>query len=178
MSRRDDMDDDRVVVVDQGSAANGIGMLLLGLAIGAGAALLLAPASGQETRQRLQREARRAGRRVKVVAGDLTDDIEDRVKRSKSQFKKRVAHARDSFDDRVDRARDAMHTRTDALGNAIDAGRDAAAFAREELEAAVEKSKRAYAESRRAYREARRNAASRIREVRSVIEDHMPDGIG
>ena len=43
------------------TASNGIGMLLLGLAIGAGAALLFAPASGDETRERLQREARRAG---------------------------------------------------------------------------------------------------------------------
>lgn len=174
MSRRDDIDDDRVVVVDQGNAANGIGMLLLGLAIGAGAALLLAPASGEDTRRRLQREARKAGRRVRVVADDLTDDIEARVKRGKSQLKKRMSHARESFDDRIDRAREAIHMRTDALGNAVDVGRDAAASAREELEHAVELSKRAYADSRRAYREARRNAAARIRDVRSVIADHLP----
>ena len=42
----DEYDDDRVVVIDRDNGSNGIGTLLLGLAIGAGAALLFAPASG------------------------------------------------------------------------------------------------------------------------------------
>jgi len=144
MSRRDEYDDERVVVVEQGSG-NGIGMLLLGLAVGATAALLFAPASGQETRDRIQREARRAGKRVKDMADEATEELSGRVGRT-----------RERFDERVERAKDAVRSRTKAVGDAVDAGRDAAAQARRELERAVLDSKRAYADSRRAYREARR----------------------
>lgn len=140
MSRRDEYDDDRVVVVEQGGAGNGVGMLLLGLAIGAGAALLFAPASGRDTRERIQREARRAGKRVK----DLTDEVGD-------ELVGRVEQTRASFDERVDRARDAVRSRTRAVSDAVHAGREGAAQARAELERAVADSKRAYAESRRAH---------------------------
>lgn len=143
MGRRDEYDDERVVVVEQGGAG-GLGMLLLGLAIGAGAALLFAPASGEETRDRIQREARRASRRVKDLTEDVSDEIADRVDRTRA-----------SFDERVEQARDAVRSRTQAVGDAVDAGRDAAKQARAELERAVTDSKRAYADSRRAYRDAR-----------------------
>lgn len=144
MSRRDEYDDERVVVVEQGGS-NGVGMLLLGLALGAGAALLFAPASGAETRERIQREARRAGRRVKDMADDVTEGLTDTVTRTRSKF-----------DEQVERARDAVRSRVDAVGDAVDVGRDAAARARLDLERAVAESKQAYADSRRAYREARR----------------------
>ena len=133
MSRRDEYDDERVVVVEQGGG-NGIGMLLLGMAIGAGAALLFAPASGQETRERIQREARRAGKRVK----DLTDEVGE------------------GLADRVERARDAVRSRRQAMGDAVSAGREGAARARADLEQAVADTKQAYADSRRAFRDARR----------------------
>lgn len=148
MSRRDEYDDERVVVVEQGSSS-GIGMLLLGLAVGAGAALLLAPASGQETRERLQREARRAGKRVKDLADEATDELAGRAGRTRARF-----------DERVERARDAVRSRTRAVGDAVDAGREAATQARAELERAVVASKRAYEETRRAYRDARRRDAA------------------
>lgn len=46
---------------DNGGRAEGFGLgLLIGALVGAGAALLLAPASGDDTRKRLRREARRA----------------------------------------------------------------------------------------------------------------------
>ena len=98
MSRRDAYDDERVVVVEE-QGANAVGMLLLGLAIGAGAALLFAPASGVETRARIEREARRAGRRVKEMTDDVTGEIVDRVGRTRA-----------GFDERVERARSAMRS--------------------------------------------------------------------
>jgi gas vesicle protein len=143
MARRDEYDDERVVVVEQGGSS-GVGMLLLGLAIGAGAALLFAPASGQETRERIQREARRAGRRVKDLTDNVGDELADRVERTRA-----------SFDDRVERARDAVRSRRQAVGDAVNAGREGAARARADLEQAVADTKQAYADSRRAYREAR-----------------------
>lgn len=142
MARYDEYDDDRVVVIERENGTNGIGTFLLGLAIGAGAALLFAPASGAETRQRLQDEARRAGRKVK----DMTDEFGEKVADS-------VEKTRFQFDEQVGRARDAVSSRVQAVGDAVSAGRDAAAQARAELERAVADSKRAYADSRRAYRD-------------------------
>ena len=43
-----------IVETDRGS---GIGWFVLGAALGAGLALLFAPASGEETRRRIRREA-------------------------------------------------------------------------------------------------------------------------
>ncbi len=143
MARHDEYDDERVVVIerDNGGAA-GVGTFLLGLAIGAGAALLFAPASGAETRQRIQDEARRASRKVK----DMTDEFGEKVADS-------VEKTRFQFDERVGRARDAVGSRVQAVTDAVSAGRDAALQARSELERAVTDSKRAYADSRRAYRD-------------------------
>ena len=143
---RDSNDDDRVVVIEKDNNS-GIGMLLLGLAIGAGAALLFAPASGEETRERIAREARRAGRRVKDMTDELGDTLADQVER-----------ARFSVDERVGRAKDAVKTRVDAVNEAVTASRDAAMQARGDIERAVENSKRAYADGRRAYGERTRRS--------------------
>lgn len=131
-------DDDRLLVIERDGGS--VGMLLLGLAIGAGAALLLAPASGRETRERLSREARRAGRRVK----DMTDEFGERLA-------DKAEYARSVVDQRVDRARSAVNSRVQAVSDAVDAGRDAAAEARNDIERAVADTKRAYADARRAY---------------------------
>ncbi len=142
MARYDEYDDDRVVVIERGNGTNGMGTFLLGLAIGAGAALLFAPASGAETRKRLQDEARRAGRKMKDMTDELGEKVADSVEKTRFQF-----------DEQVGRARDAVNSRVQAVGDAVSAGRDAAAQARVELERAVADSKRAYADSRRAYRD-------------------------
>lgn len=149
MARHEEYDDERVVIVER-DGGMGVGTFLLGLAVGAGAALLFAPASGEETRRRLQDEARRAGQRVKDMTDELTDELTDRVERTRS-----------AIDDRVERARDAVSSRARAVGDAAHAGREAAGQARSELERAVSESKRAYADSRRAYREARADAPPR-----------------
>ncbi len=147
MARYDEYDDDRVVVIDRDNGTNGIGTFLLGLAIGAGAALLFAPASGAETRQRLQDEARRAGRKMKDMTDEFGEKVADSVEKTRSQF-----------DEQVGRARDAVTSRVQAVGDAVSVGREAATQARADLERAVADSKQAYADSRRAYREhGRRN---------------------
>ncbi len=142
MARYDEYDEDRVVVIERENGTKGIGTFLLGLAIGAGAALLFAPASGAETRQRLQDDARRAGRKVKDITDEFGDTMADSVEK-----------ARDQFDEQVGRARDAVNARVRAVGDAVSVGREAAAQSRADLERAVADSKRAYADSRRAYRE-------------------------
>lgn len=165
MGRHEEYDDDRVVVVERDGGTS-VGTFLLGLAIGAGAALLFAPASGEETRARLQDEARRAGRRVKDMTDEFTDELTDRVERTRS-----------AVDDRVSRAREAVTSRARAVGDAASAGREAALQARVELERAVSDSKRAYADSRRAFRESRTtDGTGNIRPQNSDLEQDSPGG--
>lgn len=164
MARYED-DDDRVVIVERDSR-NGLGMMLLGLAVGAGAALLLAPASGQDTRDRISREARRAGRKVKDMTDSLGEQVTERVGRTRSQF-----------DEQVERARGAIGARVTSVGEAIEAGREAAEDSRDYLEMAVADAKRAYADSRRAYREARfaRGRRPRAADKAALDADEAPD---
>jgi gas vesicle protein len=136
-----DYDDDRVVVIEKDSS-NGIGLLLLGLAVGAGAALLFAPASGAETRDRISREARRAARRAKDMTDEIGGKLADQVER-----------ARFGVDEQVGRAKSAVNSRVEAVNEAMTASREAARQARSDIERAVEHSKQAYADGRRAYTE-------------------------
>lgn len=151
-------DDERVVIIER-DGGNRLGMMLLGLAIGAGAALLFAPASGRETRERISREARRAGRRVKDVTDELGEKLADEAER-----------ARGVVDDCVGRARDAVGSRVQAVSDAVAAGREAAAGARAEIERAVADTKRAYADSRQAYSERARAATA---DEATVMVDEM-----
>jgi gas vesicle protein len=65
-----------------GSSAQGFGLgLLIGAVLGAGAALLLAPASGEQTRKRLKREARRAYVRGADAVEDAWEDGERAARR-------------------------------------------------------------------------------------------------
>jgi gas vesicle protein len=59
--------------------------LMLGALIGAGATLLLAPHSGEETRRIIRKRARR----IAGEASDRFDDIKDRIR----QARRRAEHA-------------------------------------------------------------------------------------
>src|SRR5690242_21199435 len=58
--------------------SSGATSFLVGLAVGAGVALLFAPQSGEETRRQLKRRARRAAHVARDAAGDLSDTVVDR----------------------------------------------------------------------------------------------------
>jgi gas vesicle protein len=107
-------DDRDVVVIREGDS--GVRWFLLGALLGAGAALLMAPASGEETRRRLSRQARR----VRARTEDLMDEFGERVRTGASRV-------RDEVEDRVD------DLRSD-IGEFGDAVRGAGTSAREELE--------------------------------------------
>ncbi len=63
-------DDDRaVVVIERG----GLGSFLIGLAAGAGLALLLAPQTGEEARRTLKNR----GRQLRTAAHDALDDVQE-----------------------------------------------------------------------------------------------------
>jgi len=134
MSDYDWDDDEPYVVIEQKDA--GIGSFLLGLAVGAGLALLFAPRSGEETRRDIQRKARA----VSGQAQDLVSEITDTVGNTFQQ-------ARSSVEDRIDAARDAVELKRRQVSHAVDAGRAAAQQARVELEQRIAETKAAYKES-------------------------------
>ncbi len=117
-------DDERVVIIEKQSA--GVGSFLLGLGLGAAAALLLAPRAGSDTRRQLSRRAQDAGGTARRRAQGLVDDVSTGVT------------------DQFERARSAVEMRRHQVQRAVEAGRVAAAQAREDLERRLAETKAAY----------------------------------
>jgi gas vesicle protein len=124
MARYEVDDDDRVVVIEKHSA--GVTPFLIGLAIGAGAALLFAPSSGAATRRGLRRRARRVRRAAEDAVTDTFESAKRRV------------------EDKIESARDAIDLKRRQVNRAMDAGRAAAREARDELEQRIAETKAAY----------------------------------
>lgn len=120
MSRIEFDDDDPYVIIERHDA--GIGSFFLGIAIGAGVALLFAPTAGAETRRRLRRSAER-------VTDAARDSFED---------------ARAQVEERIESARRQVELRRQQVSRAVSAGRDAAQQAREDLERRIANTKAAY----------------------------------
>ncbi|HEY8311845.1 MAG TPA: YtxH domain-containing protein [Gemmatimonadaceae bacterium] len=129
-----DFEGEPFVVIEREEA--GIGTLLLGVAIGAGIALLFAPRSGIATRQMIGKRARRTSERVRDAATEVADNVTSQV----NQVRDRVA-------DRVGAARDAVRRGQDHVLDAVDAGRYAAGEARTDLERRIAENKAARREA-------------------------------
>jgi gas vesicle protein len=129
MSRYHFDDDDPYVVIEKHESA-GVAPFLVGLAIGAGVALLLAPRSGAQTRQDIKRRARR----VRNAARQTVQDVTDTVVGNFEDAKQRV-------EDRIDSVRQAIDLKKRQVSRAVDAGRAAAEEARLELEQRIAESK-------------------------------------
>jgi len=119
-----------VIVEKQGS---GFAAFLWGAILGAGAALLFAPMTGQEA----QDELREGARRVREGAGERLTEIRGSVGQG-------VEKARAEVEDRVDTARESVRERRRRAEEALKAGKDAATRARSDLEQRVAESKAAY----------------------------------
>jgi gas vesicle protein len=131
MSRYDFDDDDRYVVIENHSA--GVGPFLVGLAVGAGIALLFAPRSGEATRRDIKRRAMRVRRAAEQVASDVADTVSD----SFNDARRRV-------EEKIDAAREAVDMKKQQVQRAMEAGRAAAREARSELEQRLAETKAAY----------------------------------
>jgi hypothetical protein len=68
--------------------------LLVGALVGAGAALLLAPQSGEETRTAIRRQARFARHRASDAWGDLADELAAVARRGRRQARRAMRRAR------------------------------------------------------------------------------------
>ena len=134
MSDYDWDEDEPYVVIEQKPA--GVGSFILGLAMGAGLALLFAPRSGAETRRDLQRRAREVGDQAQDLVSELTESVGNTL-----------GQAKDAVESRIDATRDALELKRRQVSNAVDAGRAAAQQARVELEQRIAETKAAYKES-------------------------------
>ena len=110
-----------------------IGSLLIGIALGAGVALLLAPQSGVETRREIARRARRAQDAAQDFVGDMSGTVADKFQ-----------EVRASVEERIEATLDAVDVKRRRVSNAFHAGRAAARDARGELEQRIAESKAAY----------------------------------
>ncbi|MEA2705629.1 MAG: hypothetical protein QOH22_417 [Gemmatimonadaceae bacterium] len=124
------------VIVERGNAGAGIGPLLLGLALGAGVALLLAPQSGEETRRAVARRARRAQAAAQDFVGDVSGTVADKFNQ-----------VRASVEERIDATFEAVDAKKRQVSNAVEAGRAAARQTRGELEHRIAERKAAYKDS-------------------------------
>jgi gas vesicle protein len=135
-------DDEPYVVIEKNSG--GIGTFVLGIAIGAGLALLLAPKSGEETRRELTRSARR----VRQAAEDAVSTASDKVGET-------FENARQRVEEKLDEARASIGVKREQVHRAVQAGREAAQQAREDLERRLAETKAAYNAGAQVARDAR-----------------------
>lgn len=119
MSRRNWEDDDQIIIVEGRDDSSGLSAFLLGAAIGAGLALIFAPQSGVETRESIKRSARKAGEATKRAGEKVSDAF---------------AQAKADLEHRIDNARSQIDLKKVQVSRAVDAGREAARTAREDLE--------------------------------------------
>ncbi len=119
------------VIVERREA--GVGSFLIGIVLGAGVALLLAPQSGEETRRGIARRARRAQDAAQDFVGDVSGTVADKFQEVRASVEERIEATLDAVDDKKRRVTNAFH-----------AGRAAARDARGELEQRIAESKAAY----------------------------------
>jgi gas vesicle protein len=122
------------VVVERQQA--GLGSLILGLALGAGVALLFAPRTGEETRRGIARSARRA----QQAAQDFVEDVSGTVA-------EKFSEVRATVEERIEATFDAVDAKKRQVTNAFEAGRAAARQTRGELEDRIAERKAAYKDS-------------------------------
>lgn len=139
---RDDDRHERVVVVKR--SGSGISPFLIGLAVGAGLALLFAPASGAETRRKLARGARRVRDAASNAAEDVTEKVVDTF-----------AAARTSASEGVAAVRDTIATKKGQVARAVTEGKAAAHQARQDIEKRLAETKAAYQAGARVARDSK-----------------------
>jgi gas vesicle protein len=127
----DDYEPQPYVVIEERDSV--VGPFLLGIALGAGVALLFAPQSGEETRGGIARSARRAKGAAQDFVEDVSDTVSDKFREVRSTVEEKIEQTLDAVDDKKRRVTNAFH-----------AGRAAAREARGELEQRIAESKAAY----------------------------------
>ncbi len=126
-----DNDGQPYIIVEK--SGSGVVAFFWGALVGAAAALLFAPKSGEETQRELREGARRLRRRGEEKFGELRSSVEEGYERARDDLGERVEVARDGVKDRKRKAQEALK-----------AGKEAAKEARVDLEKRVADTKAAY----------------------------------
>jgi len=93
---------------------SGMSYFVVGLGIGVAVGMLLAPRSGEETRQLLREKA-----------DEGKDYLRTKTDESKEFVRRRGTELRESAGDLIDRSRDAITRQKDQLAMAVEAGKQA-----------------------------------------------------
>lgn len=109
-------------IIIERESGGGFGSFVLGALVGAGLALLFAPKSGEETQEELR----------------------ERAKQLRSAAETRMRDVQKQFEERLDSAREGVQVRVEGVKEAVEAGRQAALEARDDLEEKLQRSKAAY----------------------------------
>jgi len=94
--------------------SSGMSYFVVGLGIGVAVGMLLAPRSGEETRQILREKA-----------DEGKDFLRTKADESKEFVRRRGTELRESAGDLIDRSRDAITRQKDQLAMAVEAGKQA-----------------------------------------------------
>ena len=116
-----------VVVVEH---SGGLGSFLLGLAVGAGLALLFAPKTGEETRRTIKDQ----GKKLRAIAGERADELQDSLEHGYQRTKERLEEG-------LATARRKVEEKKESTVEAIEAGKAAVHSAREELDNRLSKAR-------------------------------------
>ena len=93
---------------------SGIGYFIVGMGIGVAVGMLMAPRSGEETRQLLR-----------VKADEGKDFLRNKSDESREYVRRRSSELRDSAADLIDRSKDAIARQKEQLSMAVEAGKQA-----------------------------------------------------
>jgi gas vesicle protein len=130
------------VVIEQRSTS--VMPFIVGLALGAGVALLFAPKTGEETRRDLKRRAIRARKLAERKAQELSDTVSETYEDARRRVEETIDSAKDAVDLKRRQVTRAVEAGRAAAREAVDAGRAAAHDAREDLENRLATTKAAY----------------------------------
>lgn len=123
-----DYDDLPYLVIEKRSSG-GVGAFLVGALLGAGVALLMAPRSGEQTREEIRTGVNRLRERAEETVRHLSDSVNDTIGNVREEVDDRLTAARDAFEAgrRAAReSRDDMERRVTEAKTRVRAGIDAA----------------------------------------------------
>jgi gas vesicle protein len=129
-----DHDDLPYIVIERRSGS--FGSLVLGALLGAGAALLLAPRSGRETRDEIRAGALRLRDRAEDAVRGVADTVNETIGGVRGEVEGRLGAARDAFEAGRRAARETrrdMETRVREVRAGVRSGIDAARQNRHEI---------------------------------------------
>lgn len=123
-----DYDDVPYLVIEKRNGG-GVGAFLMGALLGAGVALLMAPRTGEETREEIRTGVTRLRERAEDTVRNLQDTVNDTIGNVREEVDGRLHAARDAFEAGRQAARESrtdMERRVDEARTRVRAGIDAA----------------------------------------------------